>query len=458
MRLAVAIILASTGVAAAQPDVEELVEPAPPTDASYEPDHAIRRSYLIPGLEVVVFNIGANIGSRAAGQEWAEATPDTAWHNLTHEWVYDQDRFSVNELAHPYGGAMLFSGARSNGHGFWVSAAYAFAGSLMWETLMETEPPSINDQITTSIGGAFIGEALHRWGRAVRGTSAHPSLGREIASAVIDPAGTANNHLFGDSWARVAPPHVHAFVAAGYNAALTDGETGAFHGELAVSHGLPSDPRFVPRVPFHHFDLRGQLNANADVVTGYLDIRGMLFGTATGEERQRALWGAFATYDYWDAEGVRASAIGFGPGMAAHRAIGDRGFLDGSAVLALVPWGAAGGTSDTVGMRDYEFGPGGHGILEVKLGRTGLGMLRASARAIGINGRIIGDAKETVVVTSFGGMAALSTHHAIGVDVVYSAHHAAFTDAAMNALDQAAQVRVMYAVTSDDTFGGATGR
>ncbi|HUQ01871.1 MAG TPA: DUF3943 domain-containing protein [Kofleriaceae bacterium] len=455
--LVIGSLAITTTIARAQPevsDVEELVKPAEPTAASYEGDVVVRRSYLVPAIELVVFNIGANLGSRAAGEEWAEATPSSAWHNLTHEWVYDNDLFSVNQLAHPYGGAMLYSGARSSGHDFWVSSAYAFAGSLLWETLMETEPPSINDQITTSIGGAFIGEALHRWGRAVRGGGAHPGPGRELLSAVIDPAGTANREVFGDSWRRVPPPRLHAFMGVGYNAPLDDTTSGPFHGELAVSHGLPSDARFEPRVPFHHFDLRGQLNASTEHVTGYLDIRGMLFGTATGEADQRAIWGAFGSYSYWDAEGVRAGAIGFGPGVAVHQQLGERGFLDGSALVALVPWGAAGGTGDVEGMRDYEHGPGGAGVLEAKLGRRGLGMIRASGRAIAINGALVGDTRETVVVSSIGAMAAVAEHHALGVDVVYSARHANFTDATASALDQRAQVRVMYAVMSDDRFGG----
>jgi hypothetical protein len=455
--LVIGSLAITTSVAGAQPeasDVEELVQPAAPTADSYEGDVVVRRSYLIPAIELVVFNVGANLGSRAAGEEWAEATPSTAWHNLTHEWVYDNDLFSVNQLAHPYGGAMLYGGARSNGHGFWVSAAYGFVGSLMWETLMESEPPSINDQITTSIGGAFIGEALHRWGRAVRGGSRHPSLGRELLSAVIDPAGTANREVFGDSWKRVPPPRLHAFMATGYNQPLDDTTSGPFHVEIAVSHGLPSDPRFVPRMPFHHFDLRGQLNASTEHVTGYLDIRGMLFGTATGDEAQRAIWGAFGSYSYWDAEGVRASAIGFGPGVAAHQQLGERGFLDASALIALVPWGAAGGTGDVEGMRDFEHGPGGSGVIEAKLGRRGLGVIRASGRVIGIDGSLIGDSRETVVVSSIGAMAALAQHHALGVDVVYSARNTSVEDAATSAFDQHAQVRVMYAVTSDSSFGG----
>jgi hypothetical protein len=116
--------------------------------------------------------------------------PSTMATNLTSSWVYDNDVFAVNQFAHPYGGAALFLTARSSGLGFWTSAAYGFGGSLLWETLMENEPSSINDQLTTSIAGAFLGEALHRWSRAVLSSDAHPSIGRRLLSGVVDPIGT----------------------------------------------------------------------------------------------------------------------------------------------------------------------------------------------------------------------------------------------------------------------------
>lgn len=436
-------------------DVDELVEPAPPSRASYQADRRRSRSYLVPALEIVGVNLAANAGARLAGEPWAEVTPSTMWRNLRREWVYDADLFSVNQLAHPYGGALLYSAARSSGHGFWTSTAYDFAGSLVWETLMENEEPSLNDQLTTTVAGAFLGEALHRFGRAVRlGGGDDPSLGRRVLAAVIDPAGAANAAAFGERWRAAPPPRLHAQVATGYARGVSGLAPGPLHLELAVAHGLPSDPRFVPRAPFHHFDLRGQLDVGADGATGYLDIRGLLVGDAAGSPRRRALWGIYGTYDYWDAQAVRASAFGVGPGIAAHATLGERGFVEATGVLALVPWGAGGGTGDVEYVRDYRHGPGAAQHVELKLGRTGLGVARLAARAIEIEGDLVGDANEVVVVTSGGVMAALAANHALGAEVVYSARSTRFADAAMNALDQAAQVRVMYAVTSDRAFGG----
>lgn len=434
--------------------VEKLVQPAEPTAATYEREVATSRSYVVPALEITTMLLLTNIGSRIAGQEWANATPDTMWHNITHKWVYDNDTFSVNQLAHPYGGALLYTSARSSGHGWFTSLSYAAVGSLLWEVLAETEPPSINDQITTTIAGAFLGEVMHRWGRAVLwGGGDVPGYGRRVMAATIDPMGAANGAMFRERWLRTPPPRLHAFIAVGPNLGIGAANDSSLHTELSVSHGLPSDPRFEPTVPFDHFDVRSQIDLGRDGVTGYLDVRGMLIGTARGEGSGRTLWGLFGTYAYWDADSVRAGAIGFGPGFAAHGDLGHRTFLEASAVLAVVPWGAAGGTNDVEGIRDYAHAPGASEIFKLEVGRRGFGIARLSARAIQIAGNLVDEGNEAVVLTSAGAMFAIAEHHALGFEFAYSARYASLTDAP-NPFDQSAQLRLVYSIISDDKFGG----
>jgi len=435
--------------------VTELVIPTAPTRASYRDDPPLAKNYWIPALEIVSLNIAANIAARATGQPWADITPSTMATNLTSPWVYDNDVFAVNQFAHPYGGAALFLTARSSGLGFWTSAAYGFGGSLLWETLMENEPSSINDQLTTSIAGAFLGEALHRWSRAVLSSDARPRISRRLLAGVIDPIGTMNREAFGDKWRRVSPPDLHSHLAVGWNRELSPSDRSPLHLELASSHGLPSDPRFVPRVPFDHFDLRVQLDASTDAVAGYVDLRGLIAGAAIGEPRLRALWGLYGTYDYWNPDHARAGAIGVGPGIAAHAALGTRGFAEAVAVATLVPFGAAGGTGDGGGpQHDYHHGPGLGQFVELKLGLRDIGLVRMNARAIEIDGTLVGDAREAVILTTFGAMVAIAPHHAIGADLQYAARSASFEATPMRAFEQSAQLRVMYAITSDSAFGG----
>jgi hypothetical protein len=459
MALAAPLVVLATTRVQAQPVVDEAVElvaPAEPTAASYRDDNALDTSYLVPGLEIVSLNILANLGARAAGAPWADITPSTMAKNLSGAWVYDDDIFAINQFAHPYGGASLFLTARSMGHSFWGAAAYGFAGSMMWEYLMENEPPSINDQLTTSIAGALLGEALHRWGRAVRnGGGEHPSIGRRVLSAVIDPMGTTNRAVFGDHWLRTPPPSVHSHMAIGWNRELTATDRSPLHLELAVRHGLPSDPRFVPRVPFDHFDLRVQLDTSTEQVAGYINLRGLVVGRAFGEPRLRSLWGLYGTYDYWNPDYARAGAIGVGPGIAVHAAIGDRGFAEGVAVGTIVPYGAAGGAGDGGGpQRDYHHGPGLGQFVGLEVGLREVGVLSLNFRAIEIDGKLIGDATEAVLVTTVAAMVQVAPHQALGAELLYSARSARFEGVQMSAFDQGAQLRLTYAVTSDGAFGG----
>ena len=82
--------------------------------------------------------------------------------NLTNPWVWDQDEFVVNHLGHPYQGSYYYIAGRSNNLPFWESALTTIAGSVTWELFAETETPSYNDLIVTTIGGISLGEMLHR--------------------------------------------------------------------------------------------------------------------------------------------------------------------------------------------------------------------------------------------------------------------------------------------------------
>ncbi|MBR9977871.1 MAG: DUF3943 domain-containing protein [Bacteroidetes bacterium] len=68
----------------------------------------------------------------------------------------------MTQLSHPCHGALFFNAARANGHDFWTSVPYAVFGSLMWEYLMENEPPSYNDIANTPITGTLLGEIFWR--------------------------------------------------------------------------------------------------------------------------------------------------------------------------------------------------------------------------------------------------------------------------------------------------------
>ncbi|ULT25990.1 DUF3943 domain-containing protein [Sphingobacterium sp. E70] len=115
-------------------------------------------------------------------------------------WTWDDNLFATNQIAHPYHGQFYFNSFRSNNFSFLQSTLATVAGSYIWETAGETEPPSINDIINTSFGGTILGEMTHRLSHHVL---ARPSLTKgqrnkkEILAMLINPMNGLNRLLDG---------------------------------------------------------------------------------------------------------------------------------------------------------------------------------------------------------------------------------------------------------------------
>jgi hypothetical protein len=97
-----------------------------------------------------------------AQEAWTQVTPDSIWENLTGPWEWDRDEYFTNQFGHPYQGSIYHVAARSNGFGFWEAMLFDTFGSVYWELFCETNTPSINDLISTTLGGAALGEMFHR--------------------------------------------------------------------------------------------------------------------------------------------------------------------------------------------------------------------------------------------------------------------------------------------------------
>jgi len=135
-----------------------------------------------------------------ANENWARITLKTLKYNISPgNWAWDNDGFTTNQFAHPSHGSVFFNACRSSGYSFWQSVPAAFAGSYVWETVGETQAPSINDFINTGFGGVVLGETLHRFsGRLINGhsTGVKRQLSQVLAF-VIDPAGGLNRLMDG---------------------------------------------------------------------------------------------------------------------------------------------------------------------------------------------------------------------------------------------------------------------
>ena len=152
-------------------------------------------------LQTTLINVVYESANLIRGQVTARITPKTWWANMKHGWVWDLDDFEVNQVGHPYQGNNYFTAGRANGLSFYESAALAAFGSGTWEYFGETNLPSVNDFINTTLGGIALGEMFHRAAWLVRDTHAtgRGRLWSEIGATALDPLTGLNRFRTGDA-------------------------------------------------------------------------------------------------------------------------------------------------------------------------------------------------------------------------------------------------------------------
>ena len=301
-------------------------------------------------------------------------------NNLKYGWEWDNDRFGINFIGHPYSGALSFNSARSNGYNYYQSYAFAAAGSFMWEYFGENTRPSYNDIINTSISGAFLGEIMYRLSSNILDdrTRGRERVFREIAAGLIDPKRGLNRLLQGKSF-RITKKEVYEKnplnVSLYGGIRKIDDKVGDLFGKgvqngminAQFDYGNPFEIR--KRKPFDFFKLRVDLNFGVgrkyvDNVTGY----GILFGKNKQLGKLAILLGGFQYYDYLDNKSFELGTIGFGGGAFSKLPLSKTSNLYTNVHLALIP--LAGNNTqlgpDTSQLRDYNFGGG----LEAKFETT----------------------------------------------------------------------------------------
>jgi hypothetical protein len=173
-------------LAVASAIVAEPEEGAPEDAAEDGPRYAVAAGEILGSNVVVQLFDRFVVGADYAQTSWASMA-----RNLRAPWIFDHDGFSVNEIAHPYHGSIYFAAGRSNGLGFWGSAAGAALGSATWELFGETEHPAINDITTTTMGGVVLGEMSHRLFHL-------PGVGDTPLRFVASPMDALNEAVFKD--------------------------------------------------------------------------------------------------------------------------------------------------------------------------------------------------------------------------------------------------------------------
>ena len=304
-----------------------------------------QKSYLIPALEILYFDTLLNLFDRAYyGCCEYHSDFSSIKRNLSRGWDVDSDEFTVNQLGHPYQGSMYHGFARASGLNYWQGLAYTFVGSLLWEIAGETTPPSKNDQISTGIGGTFLGEALFRMSSLWLEKGTGPSFWRELVAAAISPPVGVNRLVFGEQFKGIFPsndPEYYSRVQVGIAAATQDRPGGSKKikrneglVDFALDYGLPGKPGYTYDRPFDYFSFQ----AAASTAIGFESVstRGLLLGTGYEiGDRYRSIWGLYGGYNYMAPQIFRLASTALSLGTTAEWRLADSLSLQGTALLGV---------------------------------------------------------------------------------------------------------------------------
>jgi hypothetical protein len=443
---------------------------APPSDAPLrEPDpepppHAAAlpwQNFAVPVLENAFISFGLLAFSNLVTREsFALVSAKTVVQNLRlSSWTIDTDRYITNQFGHAYHGSFNFNAARSSGLSFWWASLYTLMTSLTWELFFESEPPSVNDQLTTPIAGPLLGEVLHRAALQLRGGNG-PRWLSVLGAALLDPFGAINYELLGEStqtttgdplfmrWQFGATAHL---LVEGGELQTPRTPTQGMVGVLLVS-GVPWNQQSTYEAPLSYFDLRAdlafpvQLDAN-------LFIRGLLAGQRFGAE---GVWGLFGSYDYAAAPNVRASGVGLGPGVVFQARPFPGWFLQTAGVVAGSPFAAAGQFAVTPDFkRDYHVGVGLQATLDLRLIRPDVLQLELSARHwLVIGAWIPPNGFEAITWLTTTATIPLWRWLGLGAEFAVADRRARFEDV-RDANDLALSARLFLSVMSEPHFGVA---
>lgn len=454
-----ALIAVLAGAAASRTRAQEIAS-APDSLFAIPPAHSVgRKSYAIPALEVPFFLAGLSIYDRHAyadvtqdGKKVYSSTWASTWDHLRKQsWVHDQDPFNVNQFEHPYQGATMFSIARSTGNGFWTSLIYSNVGSFMWKMAGETDPPSVDDIITTGQAGSLLGEALYRTASLVLGDRPgdHGQLWRNVLASVVDPPRGINGVVSNDfrtglqdtlpatSW-QLRLGAARDALARDYSVPGTLLQQDATI-EYWMSYGLPGRPGYDYNRPLSYFDLQASFLLSASNPVESVMLRGLLIGSKLADHaNSRGIWGLYGSYDYISPNLFRVSSTALSLGTTRQDWAGPHVAVQTS-ILGGAGYGAAGSsvgipsTPTNEAIRDYHYGVTPQALAALRVIAGNRVMFDFGAREYYITGLGSDDTQGSERI--FRGSAGVSLRviggHTLGVRFVEStrdAHYGAVPD------------------------------
>jgi hypothetical protein len=370
------------------------LSPLPPADGHRDAWGVPRSWGWAVGEMLGIDFVATALNEYTRGESSYPVEPRSFWYNIQHGWEFDDNVFKTNQLVHPFNGATYFNAGRANGVGFWGSSGLALAGAFLWECCGESQPMSWNDMIATGIGGMARGEVSYRLASLILDNtkSGKKRLLREIAALPVNPIGQFNRFVSGrattvqgnpDDPYEWRPPNLTLQLAVG-GRVIGEGESITqntnYYGFVEFDALYGSAFENERHKPFDRFDTAMQLNLGDKTRMGRVSIRGDLWAKPLGGDADHPANNSIAItqdFDYIDNEAFEYggqsfgltwySRFGKGKTRLTTRLVG-YGVVMGAvnadySYLADVP--------NPRELRNYDYGPGVGGGVEMLLSRQG---------------------------------------------------------------------------------------
>lgn len=375
------------------------LRPLPPPD----PDRdawGVPRSWGWATGEMFAINWGAAMSNEyVRNANFNQISPRSFWANFEEGFTYDDNEFKTNQLIHPFNGATYYNAARANGIGFWGSSLMSIAGAFVWECCGETHPMSFNDMVSTGIGGIARGEMMYRVSSLILDNTKRGKgrWGQEAAALLMNPIRGFNRLVSGDA-AEVKGnpenrwdwrPDFQLSVRAGARVmgegeSITENTNTYGFLEWVLNYGNPWDGK--DHRPYDRFDVAAQSNFGDKTRMGRLLIRGDLFTKPLGDGTKHVLT-LQQDFDYIDNEAYEYGGQSLGPGLLSMwTPSGKLRFFTRLQAYGILLGGINSDYSQLADVanqeriREYDYGPGFGGAVELYLQRKNLPLLTARYR------------------------------------------------------------------------------
>jgi hypothetical protein len=373
--------------------------PLPPPDGRRDA-WGVRRSWGWATAEMLAINFGASMFNEyVRDANFNQISPRSFWANFKEGFTYDDNKFKTNQLIHPFNGATYYNAARANGIGFWGSSGMAIAGAFVWECCGETHPMSFNDMVSTGIGGIARGEMSYRVSSLILDNTKRGKgrFGREAAAFLFDPIRGFNRLVTGDaSEVKGNPadrwdwrPDFQLAVRAGARV-MGEGESISENTntygflELVLNYGNPWDGE--RHKPYDRFDVYSQSNFGDKTRQGRLLIRGDVFTRPLGDGKRHSL-ALQQDFDYIDNEAYEYGGQSLGPALLSRFQPSSTLTLMTRVQAYAILLGAVNSDYSSLAevanqerYREYDYGPGVGGAVELYLQRKNLPLVTARYR------------------------------------------------------------------------------